>query len=64
MPNGRIDDIAFELFGIANALEMARMYYVDEAEASEKLTKASDTIRAATAHLKIIAEEIKTASGY
>lgn len=64
MQNGRIEDIAFELQGIANTIEMARMYYVDEAEPSEKLTKASDTIRAATAHLNNIAKEIKTALGY
>lgn len=64
MPDGRIDDIDFELFGIANALELARIYYIDDAGTSDNLTKASDTIRAATAHLRNIAEEIKVASGY
>lgn len=64
MPDGRIDDIAFELYGIANALEMARIYYIDDVGTSDNLTKASDTMRAATAHLRNLAEEIKTASGY
>ena len=64
MTDGRIEDIAFELYGIANALEMARMNYVDDAAASDNLTKASDTMRALTAHLRNLAEEIKTTSGY